>query len=142
MERERKLTLDELCRLLDLPKRTVRYYIQQGVLDRPEGVSRGAYYTQRHVEQLLAIRKWRRAGLSLERIGELLERDGRGPLPPETPRPKPGEVEVWSRLLVARGVELHLEPRETGFTPEEFKRFARGVMELYRRIVAEREEEP
>jgi len=57
---------------LSIPRRTTRYYIQIGLIDRPEGVGRGAHYTTRHLEQLLEIRKWQQVGLSLERIRELL----------------------------------------------------------------------
>ena len=31
--------ISELCSLVDLPVRTVRYYVQQGLVDRPEGES-------------------------------------------------------------------------------------------------------
>ena len=79
----RTFTLDELCTLVDLPKRTVRYYIQLGLVDRPEGETRAARYFPRHVEQLLQIRKWTEAGVSLERIRELLA----GELPRVPPRP-------------------------------------------------------
>ena len=46
---------DELCCLVDLPARTVRYYIQTGLVDRPDGLNRGARYTARHVDQLLSL---------------------------------------------------------------------------------------
>jgi DNA-binding transcriptional MerR regulator len=108
MNESKTFTLDEIAALAELPRRTVRYYIQSGLIDRPQGVGKGAYYTQRHVEQLLLVRKWQLAGLSLERIGELLKQQAAGPLPP-TPR-RAGTVEVWSHLVVADGVELTLEP--------------------------------
>ena len=66
-------SLQELAALVELPERTVRYYIQLGLVDRPEGETRAARYGERHLEQLLEIRKWQRAGLSLERIRELVE---------------------------------------------------------------------
>ena len=65
--------LADLCVLADLSVRTVRYYIQLGLVDRPIGETRGAYYTDRHLQQLLTIKKWTDAGLSLERVRELLE---------------------------------------------------------------------
>ena len=74
-EGDQIFALDELAGLVDLPRRTVRYYIQIGLVDRPEGAGRGARYTTRHLDQLLEIRKWQRAGLSLERIRELLKPD-------------------------------------------------------------------
>jgi hypothetical protein len=69
MDKPKAFTLNDICVLAELPRRTVRYYIQSGLTDRPHGVGKGAYYTQSHVEQLLLVRKWQLAGLSLERIG-------------------------------------------------------------------------
>ena len=66
-----KFSIDELCALVEMNKRKIRYYIQKGLLDRPEGTGKGAFYTHRHVERLIGIRKWKDAGLSLERIQEL-----------------------------------------------------------------------
>ena len=73
--------MDEIAALTELPRRTVRYYIQESLVDRPDGIGKGAYYTQHHLEQLLLIRKWQLAGLSLERISEVLKRPATGPLP-------------------------------------------------------------
>ena len=83
MSKERSFPLDVLCTLVELPVRTVRYYIQIGLVDRPEGETRAARYTQRHLDQLLTIRKWTQAGMSLERIGEVLAAEQRSepPLP-------------------------------------------------------------
>jgi hypothetical protein len=60
------------------------YYIQLGLVDRPDGETRAARYGPRHVEQLLQVRKWSDAGVSLERIRELLS----GEAPPVPPRPR------------------------------------------------------
>ena len=49
-------SLQELATLVELPERTVRYYIQLGLVDRPEGETRAARYGERHLEQLLEIR--------------------------------------------------------------------------------------
>jgi DNA-binding transcriptional MerR regulator len=125
---DRSFSLDELAALADLPRRTVRYYIQLGLVDRPVGETRAAHYTTRHVEQLLAIRKWTQAGVSLERIRELLS----GEVPPVPPRPRgAGSVEVWSHLVLADSVELMLEPGRAGLSPTQVRAFFRGVMALY-----------
>lgn len=119
---------EELCALVDLPARKVRYYIQMGLVDRPDGQNRGARYAARHVEQLLSIRKWQAAGLSLERIRELLHGDPND-LPP---RPRAaGSIAVWSRLQVAAGIEIHVEAGESGLSPEEFRDFFRKVLSAY-----------
>lgn len=120
--------LSELCALVDLPIRTVRYYVQQGLVDRPEGETRAARYGTRQLEQLQQIKKWTTAGLSLERIRELLQ--GVDPGLPERGRRR-GTLEVVSRLIVADGVELVIEPSRAGLTPEQVRRFSQGVMRLY-----------
>ncbi|MEW5880421.1 MAG: helix-turn-helix domain-containing protein [Pseudomonadota bacterium] len=139
MNDEQTFTLDEIAALAELPRRTVRYYIQSGLIDRPQGVGKGAYYTQRHLEQLLLVRKWRLAGLSLDRIGELLRQQATGPLPP-TPR-RPGTVELWSHLVVADGVELTLEPGRAGLTPEQVRAFFRAVTQAYAQVHESEENE-
>ena len=53
-----KFTIDEICASVEMNTRTVRYYIQKGLVDRPEGIGKGAFYSHGHLEQLLAIRKW------------------------------------------------------------------------------------
>jgi DNA-binding transcriptional MerR regulator len=132
-------TLEEIAALSELPRRTVRYYIQTGLVDRPQGVGKGAYYTQHHVEQLLLVRKWQLAGLSLERIGEVLKQQASGPLPP-TPR-RAGTVEIWSHLVVADGVELTLEPSRAGMNPEDVREFLRAVTRAYEQIHESEEKE-
>ncbi len=127
----RTYSLDELCTLVELPKRTVRYYIQLGLVDRPVGETRAAHYSSRQLEQLLTIRKWSQAGVSLERIRELLD----GALPPVAPRPRAsGTVEVWSHLVVADGVEITLEPGRAGLTTEQARAFFKGVLALHQNI--------
>ncbi len=127
-------SLTELCELVDLPRRTVRYYIQEGLLDPPMGAGRGAKYHRTHLERLLEIRKWQDAGLSLERIRELLVTgEGEHPVPPPRPR-RSGSVEVWSHLYIDEGIELILEPGRAGLSPEQAHELTTGVMTLYQRI--------
>jgi len=125
--------LDELATLAGVTPRTVRYYIAQGLVDRPAGEKRGAHYLRRHLEQLLLIRRWADAGLSLERIRELVA--GAPEDPP--PRPaRPGAVEVWSRVTLADGLEVHVEPGRAGLSPEQVRALVRGLTDLYRQLRA------
>lgn len=127
-------SLDELCALAELPKRTVRYYIQIGLLARPVGEKRGAHYLPSHLEQLLRIRKLAQSGVSLERIREVLSGE---PTPvPVRPRAA-GTVEVWSHLVVADGVELTIEPGRAGLSPEQVRHLFRAVMRLYEETTKE-----
>ena len=117
-----------LCVLADLPPRTVRYYVQIGLVDRPEGETRAARYGARHLEQLLQIRKWTAAGVSLERIRELLH----GATPPVPPRERAiGSVSVCSHVAVAEGVEVVIDPQRAGLSPEAVRQFIKGVMAVF-----------
>ena len=126
-------TLSELSVLADVPPRTVRYYIQQGLVDRPEGAKRGAHYTTRHLEQLLEIRKWQRAGLSLDRIAELIGDPGDAAAPP-MPRRQPGDVRVRSHIHLAPGIEIAIDPTEAGLSPEDIRALARDAAALVRKF--------
>ena len=126
-----RLSIEQLATLTGLTVRTVRYYIQQGLVDRPEGAKRGAFYQQRHVKELLMLRRWSDAGLSLDRIRAL-----RGGAPEDAP-PKTvraGMVEVWSRVTLADGLELQIEPGRAGLTPEQVRALVREVTAAYRRV--------
>lgn len=122
------LSFDELCTVVDLPPRRVRYYIQFGLVDRPDGLNKGAKYTTRHIEQLLSIKKWQAAGLSLERIRELLH-GAVDDLPVR--RQAPGSVEVWSRVLVAPGIELNIQAGTANLSPEALRAFIRKTLAAY-----------
>ena len=139
MNKSKTFNLDEICTLSELTRRTVRYYIQIGLVDRPHGVGKGAYYTQHHIEQLLLVRKWQLAGLSLERIGEIIKQPSSGQLPP-APR-RAGTVEVWSHLVVAEGVEVNLEPGRAGLSPEQVREFFRGVTQVFEQLNENKEKE-
>lgn len=115
----RSFTLEELCTLTALTRRTVRYYIQLGLVDRPQGETRAARYSQSHLEQLLLVKKWSAEGLSLDRIRELQEAASE-PAVPHAPR-RPGSVEVWSHLLLDHGVELKVHPQTAGLSPEQLR---------------------
>ena len=120
MTNPKTFTLDELCTLSDTSRRTVRYYIQLGLVDRPIGETRAAHYVGRHLEQLLKIRQFTDAGVSLERIREVLS----GEAPPVPPRQrKPGSVQVKSHLFIADGIELQISPEDAGLTPEQVRLF-------------------
>jgi DNA-binding transcriptional MerR regulator len=139
MNTETHYSIDELATLVELPRRTVRYYVQQGLVDRPIGEKRAAYYTSRHLEQLLTIRKWQQAGLSLDRIREILLEPASGSMPPPRPRGA-GTVEVWSHLVVSDGLEITLEPGRAGLSPEQVRAFFRGVMALHEQIQEQNKE--
>lgn len=122
-----KLSLQQLAERADVPGRTVRFYIQKGLLPGPEGEKRGAYYTEAHLAELLRIRQWQDAGLSLDAIASLLQARSEPPVAPV----RPGAIEVRSHLIVADGLELVVAPERAGLTQAQFRSLFRSVQDAY-----------
>ncbi len=125
-------TLDQLSALTDLSLRTIRYYIQLGLVDRHEGDRKHARYTQRHLDQLLQVRAMADQGIPLERIKHEIH----GTTPPPPPPRSAGDISVISKVYVAPGVELHLEPQAAGLSPEKLRLFVRTVLSNWEEIHA------
>src|SRR5262245_59605526 len=66
------LDLNDLCVESDVTARTVRYYIQQGLLPSP-GLGAGARYGPAHLARLRLIRRMQREHLPLAEIRRRLE---------------------------------------------------------------------
>lgn len=128
---DKKYTFEELCALSGLSSRTLRYYMQIGLVDKPVGQTRAAHYLSLHLEKILRIKQLSEAGISLERIREVLDGET-NPLPPRSK--KPGQIEVRSHLWVTDGIELQVSPETAEMTPEELRSFFKKVLEAYQEI--------
>lgn len=122
-----KHNLQQLSEQAGTPARTIRYYIQRGLLPGPEGEKRGAWYTQEHLADLLRIRQWQETGLSLDAIAGLLQAKQEAPIAPA----RPGAVEVRSHLVVADGLELVVAPERAGLTQSQLRQLFRAVQDAY-----------
>jgi DNA-binding transcriptional MerR regulator len=67
------LTIQELADRADVTTRTIRYYVEQGVLPPPER-GRPAEYTEEHVARLALIKRLKEQYLPLEEIRDTLQR--------------------------------------------------------------------
>jgi DNA-binding transcriptional MerR regulator len=131
MDSNKIFNLDELCSLTDLSKRTVRYYIQIGLLSGPIGETRAAHYVTEHLSTLLRIKALSGSGISLDRIREVLA-EGEEPIPIR--RRKPGSVDVKSHVLIAEGVELQISPEDADLSPEQTRSLIRAILKAYQDI--------
>jgi hypothetical protein len=61
-------TAEALAFRAGVPLRTVRFYLQQGLIDPPLGKGRGAHFTDHHLHQLQQARSLHNAGFSLDDI--------------------------------------------------------------------------
>ena len=73
MSNDSKLTLTALCERAGVTPRTVRYYIQQGVLPAPDAAGGpGAHYGEGHVARLRVVRELQREHLPLAEVRKRL----------------------------------------------------------------------
>jgi DNA-binding transcriptional MerR regulator len=123
--------LDGLARAAGTSPRTVRYYVQRGLLPGPTFKGKDSSYGREHLVRLRAIKKLQDAFLPLDAIAaelegksleELLrvadEAGGARARPVTRPEPAPAarRESRWRRVEIAPGVELALAedaPRES-----------------------------
>lgn len=117
------MDIEQLATLAATPRRTIRFYVQEGLLPPPDGERRGASYSEAHLERLLAIRRLQQDGLSLEAIRRRLAGGAESDFVP----PRPGSVEVWSRIHIRDGVEIHVEPGRARLNAEQIRQLAARV---------------
>ena len=106
-ENPHRFSIDELADLGGVSRRTVRFYVQEGLLPAPLGVGRGRHYDQSHLDRLLYVKAEQEAGRSLDDIrARRRPSPGRFQVAAAAARPVPRSF--WRRLELAPGVELHL----------------------------------
>lgn len=144
--------LDELAREAGVAPRTVRYYVQRGLLPSPEFRGKDTAYGREHLARLRAIKVLQQAHLPLEEIQarlagasvEEIERVAAAPPPRSTvvrcpgaeedlaPWPPPSRAgalrgERWERIEIADGVELHVRSD----APERSRHIALDIASRY-----------
>lgn len=72
---EKKYTIDDLSELTGYSRRTIRYYIHEGLLDPPAGRGKGGFYFDSHLLQLQLIQKLQEKGMSLSSISRYMQRE-------------------------------------------------------------------
>jgi DNA-binding transcriptional MerR regulator len=109
MESAVRYAIGDLARLAGVSRRTVRYYVQEGLIPAPHGVGRGNHYGPEHLEQILRVKTMQESGRMLDEIRHALARGtARRSKPVRAPEPVLPERSLWRRLTLAPGVELHI----------------------------------
>jgi len=72
---QKKYTIDDLSELTGYSRRTIRYYVQEGLLDSPAGRGKGGFYFGHHLSQLQLIKQLQEKGMTLSSISKYMERD-------------------------------------------------------------------
>ena len=102
-----RYAIGELATLGGVSRRTVRYYVQEGLIPPPLGLGRGHHYTPEHLDQLLRVKALQENGRTLVEIrralGQVSNRRSVAELTrEELPR------SLWRRMTVMPGLELHV----------------------------------
>jgi DNA-binding transcriptional MerR regulator len=119
-------TIDQLCEMTGLTRRTIRYYVQEGLVDPPAGRGRGGFYNDSHLRQLNNIKSLRDRKVSLAAISAQMRA---GPLGDE--EPDKSDREVWARIEVIPGVEVSIRrdiEERAGRKISEIVRLARIIL--------------
>ncbi len=118
-----RYTIDELAEKTGYSRRTIRYYVQEGILEPPAGRGRGGFYNDSHLATLRRVRAQQEQGLTLS----TMVRFNKSEAEPQSATTR----EVWARYEVIPGLELHvsrdLEGRELRKLLE-IVRMARAIM--------------
>jgi DNA-binding transcriptional MerR regulator len=119
-----RYAIGELAALGGVSRRTVRYYVQEGLIAPPLGLGRGNHYSPDHLAQLLRVKSMQESGRTLDDIRGLL---GQKPQPRAPQQPQSGELpsrSLWRRLALAPGVELHVASTVRLPTPVQLRELA------------------
>jgi DNA-binding transcriptional MerR regulator len=103
-----RYAIGELATLGAVSRRTVRYYVQEGLISPPLGLGRGNHYSAEHLEQLLRVKAMQESGRTLDEIRRALDQ-----MPSRRPSEMPVRDEtlprsLWRRIALTPGVELHV----------------------------------
>lgn len=95
-----KYTIDDLCELTGLSRRTVRYYVQEGLIEPPAGRGRGGFYYDSQLKKLFQIKSLQEKGMGLTAIMSYLKE--------ETHEETSYVREIWVKYVISPGIEMHV----------------------------------
>lgn len=141
------MKLAELAKQSGVSARTVRYYVQRGLLPAPEFHGPDTTYNETHLDRLKAIRKLQERFLPLDaieaelarasaeeirKLGEDVRKPHEATRPPSRERVEPRapiEAVPWVRWEIVPGLEIHVSERASAMTrslAEELRAYAEG----------------
>lgn len=99
MEKQ-KYTIQELSVLTGFSIRTIRYYVQEGLIDPPAGRGRGGFYFDSQLNQLRQIKSLQEKGMKLSSIVQYFK----GSDVQEATYAR----DVWVKYEIAPGLEINV----------------------------------
>ena len=109
MTEDARYAIGDLADLGGVSRRTVRYYVQEGLIPSPLGIGRGNHYGREHLDQLLKVKALQETGQTLDEIRRALRgRSREVQHPAQAPAAPVPDRTLYRRLVLAPGVELHV----------------------------------
>jgi DNA-binding transcriptional MerR regulator len=93
-----KYTIQQLSELSGYSRRTIRYYIQEGIIEPPAGRGRGGFYYDSHLDKLLRMKDLQQQGLNLTAIIKKLKQTEASDITTDK--------EAWIKYTITDGIEL------------------------------------
>jgi DNA-binding transcriptional MerR regulator len=141
-----EFSIGELGRRASVTRRTIRYYVEIGLLPPPSGAGRASAYGPEHLERLGLIKKLQAYRLSLEEIRDHLAAEPNAessvraasfaaPLPAQPLEARPPEAMLASAADYVREIREQVEPFVPRETMREHPRQRAHSAEQWLRIV-------
>ena len=123
MNDEERYTVEDLEQMTGVSRRTVRFYVQRGLLPPPDGRGRGRHYGEEHLTGLVRIQELKQQGKSLD---EIVEERQRKDAPPSRPTEVNGPEQArTTRVCLAKeGVWLEVAHGVAALTSTKINRIA------------------
>jgi DNA-binding transcriptional MerR regulator len=136
-----RYAIGDLADLGGVSRRTVRYYVQEGLLPAPHGLGRGNHYGAEHLDRLLQVKSLQEAGRTLDEIRKELVPRFRRPMsqPPASTVAEPLPRSLWKRFIVAPGIELNVAGNVRLPSPGKLEELAAWCRKLF--VVADGDED-
>ena len=125
---ERPLSIGELAERTGVSRRTVRFYVQRGLIDPPVGLGRASHYTAQHAEQIGRVAALQRGGLRLEDISDLPAGKQAAAAGIAVP-----DARLVLRVALAPGVHLELDAGASPPTAEQIRKLAEAAKRILKR---------
>ncbi|GAC12814.1 helix-turn-helix domain-containing protein [Aliiglaciecola lipolytica] len=119
-------SLQDINTITGLPVRTIRYYIQKNLVDKPEGARKTATYGQQHLEQLMTVKRLSDAGLSLAAIAKVMNGSQVAHVPPSDLQP--GQIRAVSQVHISPGVELSIDPMQCNLSTQQLRELSQQII--------------
>jgi DNA-binding transcriptional MerR regulator len=146
MDGARTFSIGSLAGAAGVSRRTVRFYVQGGVLEPPVGLGRGAHYTEAHLARLMQIKSWQEQGVPLEAIrarlqdrtlpargaGRQAQRQGNAVASPAL-NVTPGAAvpgRAWMRQPLLADYELHVAGNRSPLSAAQLAALARALRDI------------